>query len=118
MAVVPQLVRELAVANVDRVDANGPALEQAVGEAAGRGAHIERDQAIDVDAEDVERVLQLLAAATDVPMRPDELHDGIPRHARGLPHVRFAVNEHIAGQDGRLRLFAAFGQSSADHEHV
>ena len=42
--VVAQPHVELAVAHVDGVDARGAALQQAVGEAAGRRADIERDQ--------------------------------------------------------------------------
>ena len=42
---------ELAVADVDGVDAPRAALQQAVGEAAGRGADVEADQAAGVDAE-------------------------------------------------------------------
>ena len=44
----PQLPVELAVADVERDDVPGAALEQHVGEAAGRGADVERVAAVDV----------------------------------------------------------------------
>ena len=51
----------------------GAALEQAVGEAAGRGADVERAAAGDGDAERVERVGELDAAAGDVRRRAVDL---------------------------------------------
>ena len=68
--VVAQPRVQLAVADVDRDHARGAALEQAVGEAAGRGADVERSRARRVDAERLERVRELLAAARDEPRRP------------------------------------------------
>ena len=54
---------ELAVADVERDDAGRAALEQHVGEAAGRRADVERAAPVRVDAERVERVRELDAAA-------------------------------------------------------
>ena len=64
--VLAQAPVELAVGDVDRGDALGAALQQAVGEAAGRGADVEAVAPGDVDAERLERVLELDAAARDV----------------------------------------------------
>ena len=64
--VVAELVGELAVADVDRDDARGAALEQAVGEAAGGRADVEAALALRRDAERVERdAVELVAAARD-----------------------------------------------------
>ena len=61
--------RELAVADVDGPDLGGAAGEQDLGEAAGRGAEVERDGARRVEAEDVERVHELQRAARDPGVR-------------------------------------------------
>ena len=58
---------ELPVADVERDHARGAALEEDVGEAAGRGADVEAVAPGRVDAERVERVRELLAAARDEP---------------------------------------------------
>ena len=56
---------QLAVADVEGHDVRRAALQQAVGEAAGRGAAVERAAAGDVDGELGERGVELLAAASD-----------------------------------------------------
>ncbi len=58
-----QRPRELAATDVDREHLRGTALEQAVGEAARRGARVESPAAGDGDGEGVERGGELLAAA-------------------------------------------------------
>ncbi len=52
--IVSELLVELAVADVDGIDAGGPALEEAIREAAGRGTRVEADEPGGVDAEGVE----------------------------------------------------------------
>ena len=71
--VLAQAVVELAVGDVERDDVLRPALEQAVGEAAGGGADVERAAAADVDLQGVERVRELDAAAGDVGRRAVDL---------------------------------------------
>ena len=66
--VVAQRPVDLPVADVERDDARGAALQQHVGEAAGRGADVERLAPVDGDAEGVERVRELEPAAADVRM--------------------------------------------------
>ena len=63
---------ELSAAHVESVDPARAALQQDVGEAAGRGADIERDEPGRVDPEGVERRRQLVAAAADVRLRGDD----------------------------------------------
>ncbi len=60
---------QLAAADIEGVDAGGAALQQDVGEAAGRGADIERDQPPRIDLERVERGRQLVTAAADIWLR-------------------------------------------------
>ena len=86
--IAPQLPVELAVADVERDDPRRAAAEQDVGEAAGRGADVEREASGHLDAEDVERVRELDAAASDVRMvRLDQRDVGVGRDRRaGLGH--------------------------------
>ena len=67
--VAPKPIGELAPTDVDGIDPRGAALEQDVGEAAGRRADVERDQSGRVERERVERGDQLVAAARDVRLR-------------------------------------------------
>ena len=67
--VVAKAPVELAVADVEGDHPLGAALQQAVGEAARRGADVEAGAALDVDLERVERVLELEPAARDVARR-------------------------------------------------
>ena len=112
--IVPKTPVELAVADVERDDAARAALEQHVGEPAGRGADVERLAAVDGDAECVERMRQLDAAAADVRMvrlleRDRRRHPatGVPGFLRGL-----AVDQHDAGQNQRARTLARRRQAA------
>ena len=60
---------QLAVADVDGDDVTGAALQEAVGETAGRCPGVERQLSGDVDAERGQRVVELLTAAADEPRR-------------------------------------------------
>jgi len=64
--VLAQPLVELAAADVDGVDDARTALEQAVREAARGGADVHTDAALHADAEVLERVDELFAAAADV----------------------------------------------------
>ena len=112
--VVAQPLVELAVADVERDHARGAALEQDVGEAAGRGADVERVTPGRVDAELVERVRELVAAARDEPRRP--LDDELRRFVHLLAGLLVAVDE--ARHHERLRLRAALGEPALDEEDV
>ena len=56
---------KLVAPDIDGEDAGSAALEQHLGEAPGRGANIERDEALRVEAKSVERRCQLEPAAGD-----------------------------------------------------
>ena len=60
--------RELAVADVDRIDLRSAALQQHVGKPAGRRANVESDHATRIDRESVEPFDQLQRAARNVRM--------------------------------------------------
>src|SRR4029079_16676766 len=79
-----QAVVELAIGDVERDHVGGAALQQAVGEAAGGGADVERAATGRVDPQRVERVRELDAAARDVGRRAVDLEldlgvDHLPR---------------------------------------
>jgi hypothetical protein len=61
--VLPDLPRELPVPDVERDDARRAALQQAVGEAAGRSADVEADFARRFDLKVVERRRELRKAS-------------------------------------------------------
>ena len=106
---------ELAVADVEGHDVGRAALQQAVGEPPGRRADVERPTAGDVDAEVVERGVELLAASTDEPWsRPG---DGDPLAGRHQP--RRLVGDGPADEDTPVGdrfvgLAAAAGEPPAD----
>ena len=64
--VLPQLVGQLAVAHVHGVDPAGAPLQQAVGEAAGGGANVQRRQPVHVQGENIQGVGQFHPAPADV----------------------------------------------------
>ena len=63
LLVARDAIVKLAAAHVDGVDLGCAALEQAVGEAAGGGPHVEADKAGGIHAEVVERPFELEPAA-------------------------------------------------------
>ena len=70
--IAAQRLGELAAPDVEGVDAARAALQQDVGEAAGRRADVEADAARRVDLERIERGGQLVAAAADVRLGADD----------------------------------------------
>ena len=71
---------ELAVADVERDHPGRSPLEEHVGEAAGRGADVDAVEAGGIDAEPVEPVRELLAAARDVGRRALDHERGVLLH--------------------------------------
>ena len=104
------------MADVHGVDVGRPVLEQAVGEAAGRGSGIEGAPAGDGDREPVQCGLELAAAPADEGRRGPEQDDGLVRgdEARRLVGVR-AGDEDGAGGDRRLGLLPGIDEA-ASHE--
>ena len=105
---------ELAVADVDGDHAGGAALEQDVAEAAGGGAEVEAVEPGRFDAERVEPVLELLAAAGDV------RGAALDRELGRLVHLlaRLLVARHLAGHHERLRLRPRLGEPALDENDV
>src|SRR5205807_3212373 len=89
-------------------------LEEHVGEAAGRGADVDRVHAGDLDPELVQRMRELVAAARDVARRHVDRELGRVLDLRpGLVEPRHAPREHE-----RLRLRATLGEPALDEQDV
>src|SRR2546422_105736 len=116
--VLAQLGVELAHADVHGVHAGGAALEQAVGEAAGRGAHVEADAAGDLHLESVERVGELLAAPAHERRAPLELDARVSGdQGAGLAPAP-AGPEALARQDEAGGLLPALDEPALDDQAV
>ena len=105
---------KLAVADVERDHACCAALEEDVGEAAGRGPDVDAVAAGRVDAEPVEPVRELLAATRDVLRRAVDGELGVLLDL--LPGLVEAVHE--PGEHERLRLRARLREPPLDEEDV
>ena len=101
--VLPQPPVELPVADVDRDHHHGAALEQAVGEPAGRRADVQAAAPLDLDRELVERVLQLDPAARDelLALLHHQLGVLVDQLARLLHGRSVPPEPHPAGAHGR-----------------
>ena len=111
-------VVELPPPHVDGVDLRRTALEQAVGEAAGGGPHVEAGEAVGIDAEVVERPFELESAAAHEAGRPVEVDPGVGRDERPRLVDPLAADAHPPGHDEAPRLGAALGQSPLDEQDV
>jgi hypothetical protein len=105
---------QLAVADVDCDHARRAALEQHVSEPAGGCAHVEAVAPAQVDAERVQRVCKLLAAARDVRRRGLELEFRLLVDLR----ARLRVTAHAPRQDKRLCLRARIREPALYQENV
>ena len=105
---------ELPATHVERYDPRCASLEQAVGEAARRGADVEAVRVGRVDAECVERVRELLAASRNEWRRPLDRELGVLVDL--LAGLCVAGDE--AGQHERLRLRARLREAALDEEDI
>ena len=110
---------ELTVADVDGPHLGGAALQQAVAEPAGRCAGIETAQALDPDAEVVERGLELEPTPPHVTRRRAEDHHGLARSDQtpGLVCGR-AADGHPTGGHQLLGLTARRYEATPDQLEV
>ncbi len=106
---------QLAVADVERDHARRAALEQDVGEAAGRGADVDAVEAGRVDAEPVEPVRELLAAARDV---RTAVSCTVSSASSSTWCPGLVVAGHETGHDERLRLRPRLREPALDEEDV
>ncbi len=98
---------QLTVAHVDRVDAARAVLEQAVREAARRGAGVDGRPSLDADRETFQRGLELLPAAADEWCGSADERDGLVGcDQAGRLVGRGARDEDGSRLDGRARVLA------------
>ncbi len=116
--VLAQRPVELAAADVHRMDAQRAALQERVGEAAGRGADIERDASANVDAQIVERARELGAAARYVARASLDADGDVVGDERRRTVRRLTFDAHGAGHDERLRALAARSERARHQELV
>src|SRR5947199_10122232 len=97
---MPELPRELPVADVERDHPPRAALEEAVREPSSRGAHVERYQVTHLETEGVEGAGELLAAAAHVGrVGGAEAHLGIGGDLRARPGDRATGHAPATPQD-------------------
>ena len=94
------------------------ALEQAVGEPAGRGPDVRADPAGDADPERVERRLDFIPAPAHEFFFSDHFQFCVRRDqgaglCGGLP-----VEQDLGGHDGAARLLARVKKTSLDQSHI
>ena len=98
----------------------GAVLQQAVGEAAGRGADVEATAPLDRNAERGQGVLQLDAAARDVPRRrvDGHLHRGVHELARLRRTPPVGSQADLAGEHGGSRAGARLEEAALGEQAV
>ena len=110
-----QRPRELTTPDVDRLDVRRAALEEAVGEPAGRRAGVERADPFDADLEPLERRGELLATTRHVarrrPVDPDRL---VVAHLAGRSVGRRTTDEDTPGPDRVDRPRGLVDESPSD----
>ena len=116
--IVADFPGELAVADVDRVNLRRAALQEAIGEAAGGRADVERGHAGGIDREMIERAFEFQSAAADIFRRRGDDEFGVGRDFDG-GFVQDAIAEaDFAGHDGALRLLAAREMPLLDQDNI
>jgi hypothetical protein len=111
---------QLAVADVDGHDMLRATLEQAVGEAAGGGAGVERVTPRHAELQRIEGVGELHAAARDVVVAGIDAHVHVARdHLAGLVRAPArAAKAHLAGHDRRGRPRPRLEQAALREQEV
>ena len=119
--VASQRFGELPASHVESVDAGRTALQEDVGEAAGRGADVEAHEPARVDPEGIERGGELVAAPADEGLGLVHIDVGGRRdQVAGLAVVTGGValpHPDLAGQHERLRAAARLDQPAL-HEQL
>ena len=117
--IVAQFPIELARAHVHGVHARRAVLQQAVGEAAGGGADVQAQPARHIDAEMIQRRLQLQPAAAHIASALPATSMRLAASTRVARLDGFlSVDQHLAGHDESLRFLAGFGQAALDQQTI
>lgn len=116
--VLPNLPRQLPVADVDGIHARRTALKQNVGEPAGRGADVRTNTPTDCNGKSVERRRQLESTPADVWQRLPQLEEDVFRHWSSGLGDHPARYLHFAGKDEGAGAFACFDQPALHEEDI
>jgi hypothetical protein len=109
---------ELGLTDVDAGDLGSATLEEAVGEAASRGPHVQRSQTRGIETEALERTFELFPTARDETGRLFDKEGGVGRQLlRGLSHEAVGAGADLAGNDQGLGE-GARGNQPALHEQL
>lgn len=115
--ILAQFPRELPVAHVDRIHTRSAVLKQAIGEAAGRGARVDRDHAVDIDLELVESRFELKSASADITRLLADVERDIFRKAKaGFVEDLAVYSEYTSGKDQALRLRTRQARPALDQD--
>ena len=109
---------ELSAADVDRNDLRRAARQEHVGEASGRGADVEADEARRIEREGVERRGELDPAARRPRMGRLSLDRGILGHLLGRLLERGPANADQPGRDRGLRARPARKEAALDEKNI
>ncbi len=116
--VVAKFPDELVGSHIDGVDADGAALEQAVGEATGGGSDVDADPAGGVDVEGIKRAFKLESAAADVALFFFDLERGVFEELGGGLVDDAVTAADFSGENEALGLLAGVAEASGDEERV
>jgi hypothetical protein len=117
--IIAQYPCQLTVSDVDGIDTLGPALQEHIGEATGRGADVHRGYALDVYIEGIKSTFQLQSASADVWQRlghQGDHHVGMHRRP-GLGHDD-AVHADPTTQDDGLSPSPTFSQFALHDQSI
>ena len=109
---------ELALPHIDRVNAGRAALQEDVGEAAGRRTNVDRDLPGHIEPERVERARQLVAATRHVLRAGVDGDVRILGHRSGRPVGAATIHSHRTREDEGLRALAARRELTLHQELV
>src|SRR5229473_6622417 len=117
--VLLKLPGELADVYVDRVDARCAALQEAVGEAAGGGAHIEANASCGIDGEIIEGAFELeTSTAREFLRTAGDFDAGICGHRHASLVCGRAIYLDFASEDQSKSFLRSAGETAFDKEKV
>lgn len=116
--ILAQFPGELVRADIEGVDAEGAALEEAIGEAAGRSADIDGDFVLGIDGEGVQGGFEFEAAAADEPGLFLEVDDGVLGDFLAGFGMGDALHGDLTGEDEAFGLFPGVGEGAFHQDLV
>ena len=116
--IAPQLVGDLTLADIHRMNACRAALQQTVRKSARRSAEVHAHRAGRVNFEMIERRLQLVSAAADKLLLRLQFDGGIGRDLRAGLVRDLSRHQNLSGHDGAFGLLAALAQPAFHQQQI